>query len=101
MLRSLYPPSQERHLLGERHQQDSRTRPAVIDNQPPAYWRLRAEEAKVVADHLADPSCRRAMYQIAGAYEQMARVARRFQMSNAVPVRSQRSSAENSRLQQE
>jgi hypothetical protein len=38
----------------------------------PAHWQRRAEEARCGADRLADPEVKRAMLEIADAYERLA-----------------------------
>jgi hypothetical protein len=38
----------------------------------PAHWRERAEEARRVAETLADPKARQTMLEIAGNYERLA-----------------------------
>jgi hypothetical protein len=47
--------------------------PTPIDD--PAHWRQRAEEARRMADQLADPEAKQAMLEIAASYEQLAKIA--------------------------
>ena len=42
----------------------------LLDN--PGYWQARAEEARVVAESLQDPTSREIMLRIASDYERMA-----------------------------
>ena len=48
-------------------------KPSPIDD--PAYWRQKADEARRMADQLADPESKQTMMEIAAAYEQLAKIA--------------------------
>ena len=41
----------------------------------PQYWRLRAQESRMRADHLADPEAREIMIEIAIGYDRLADLA--------------------------
>jgi hypothetical protein len=47
-------------------------KPSPIDD--PAHWRQKADEARRMADQLADPEAKQAMLQIAASYEQLAKI---------------------------
>ena len=51
----------------------------------PAYWRQRAEEARVVAGQLSDPVAQKAMLEIAGSYEALADLAAARPIKSAAP----------------
>ena len=46
------------------------TKPFIHD---PEHWRQRAEEARAVADQIADPEARQMMLKIADDYERLAK----------------------------
>jgi hypothetical protein len=46
---------------------------AKIPINDPKHWRARAEEARAVAESLADPDSKKAMLRIAKDYEELAR----------------------------
>jgi hypothetical protein len=48
-------------------------KPSPIDD--PAQWRQKADEARRMADQLADPESKQTMLEIAAAYEQLAKIA--------------------------
>jgi hypothetical protein len=48
-------------------------KPSPIDD--PAHWRQKADEARRMADQLADPEAKQAMLEIAASYEQLAKIA--------------------------
>jgi hypothetical protein len=48
-------------------------KPSPIDD--PAHWRQLAEEARRMADQLADPETKQMMLGIAASYEELARIA--------------------------
>jgi hypothetical protein len=48
-------------------------KPRPIDD--PAHWRQKADEARRMADQLADPEAKQAMLEIAASYEQLAKIA--------------------------
>jgi hypothetical protein len=48
-------------------------KPSPIDD--PTRWRQRADEARRMADQLADPVSKQTMLEIAAAYEQLAKIA--------------------------
>lgn len=50
---------------------------ASIPINDPTHWRARAEEARTVADQIADPEAKRKMLRSVGEYEEMARRAER------------------------
>jgi hypothetical protein len=47
--------------------------PRLLDE--PQYWRLRAQESRMRADHLVDPEAREIMLDIATGYERLADLA--------------------------
>jgi hypothetical protein len=47
--------------------------PTPIDD--PAHWRQLVEEARHMADQLADPETRQMMLEIAASYEELAKIA--------------------------
>jgi predicted lipoprotein len=49
----------------------------------PKYWRLRAEEARVVAEHLRNVDAKRSMWAIAQGYERLAETAEQLERSAA------------------
>jgi hypothetical protein len=44
-------------------------------NDDPAHWRQLAEEARRMADQLADPETKQRMLEIAASYEELAKIA--------------------------
>jgi hypothetical protein len=58
--------------------------PTLLNN--PLHWRLRADEARLLASQLEDPEAKAAILKIAEEYEQLAaRSVDRMQSSNAPP----------------
>jgi hypothetical protein len=47
--------------------------PRLLDE--PQYWRLRAQESRMRADHLQDPQARQIMLEIASGYDRLADLA--------------------------
>jgi hypothetical protein len=52
----------------------------------PKHWRLRAEEARVSAELISDPESKRAMLEIAGQYERIAKRAEETMKSLKKPA---------------
>ena len=48
-------------------------KPSPIDD--PAHWRQKSDEARRMADQLADPEAKRTTLEIAASYEQWAKIA--------------------------
>ena len=48
-------------------------KPSPIDD--PAQWRQKADEARRMADQLADPEAKQTMLEIAASYELLAKIA--------------------------
>jgi hypothetical protein len=54
-------------------------KPSLMDD--PRHWRQRAQEARRIADQLADPAARKTMHEIATSYERLAKLAATRQAS--------------------
>jgi hypothetical protein len=56
--------------------------PALLNN--PAHWQLRADETRLLADHLIDPEARATILKIADEYDRLAgRALARMQEASA------------------
>jgi hypothetical protein len=56
--------------------------PALLNN--PAHWQLRADETRLLADHLIDPEARATILKMADEYDRLAvRALARMQDQNA------------------
>ena len=61
------------HRTDARKRFDASEDMAKIPINDPKHWRERAEEARTVADDIADPASKRKMLRIADDYEELAR----------------------------
>jgi hypothetical protein len=59
------------------------TMPTLINN--PAHWQLRADETRVLADHLIDPVARATILKIAEEYDRLALRALQRMQEERVP----------------
>jgi hypothetical protein len=56
--------------------------PTLLNN--PAHWQLRADETRLLADHLIDPEAKATIFKIADEYDRLAlRALERMQEENA------------------